>query len=732
MPAHGRDITNYERFQRHMTLAWYPISVSLVMFGLFSTFGLAAGQVQEVLANYVQDPNDPWAEFAWLRTGITFVAIFAFAATLRYWTARLLGVDLRGLHVPGVFNGWQRFFVGISWFAPWFGAAMSFTDAALPFLGAQAEPGRTFYQDFIHLAAAIAGDPLQTPFTALAAGSVVFPFLFIMLWWSPPARYLSRRFGDTLLMRAVHGWMLPGLFLGFAGFFFVMPEEGIQFARLIGPVTLICLSFAVVTAGGAWLIYFGRRHGLPAFALAAAAPLVLGAFGMDDNHFLRTREPIEDLQRPTLGEALREFSSENSGAGAPIILVSSEGGGIRSAHFTAAVLARLADQCPRLARRIFTISAVSGAAVGAAAYRASLDVTPIEGSDCEIDEDAPPGPRQTALDAMFRRDHLSPILAKQMFPEMIQAFVPASTSEGESAFFPQTDRQRGLELSLEQAFADAFGVDPHSNPFTASAFGELGQPRVAPHLLINMTETSSGGVYVASDLDLANLRARQRWLHDFRCIWSPAPANDLVEPECNQSPDFRLSTIAASGARFPFVSPVGSVRTNDSTFRFVDGGYFDNSGVETLIGVVEHLQRQARERGQPVPRIAVLHIDSNPYRQRLPAKWRLDFDIHELQAVLATREERVRISLSRLYNMHQDRRFCSLRFVEVLDNQVPLRLGWILSDPAADELETQAASQLSAAFPSAAICDGSQSDELHAANDLYVERMVTAANAAPR
>jgi hypothetical protein len=174
------------------------------------------------------------------------------------------------------------------------------------------------------------------------------------------------------------------------------------------------------------------------------------------------------------------------------------------------------------------------------------------------------------------------------------------------------------------------------------------------------------------------------------------------------------------------------VRTNDSTFRFVDGGYFDNSGVETLIGVVEHLQRQARERGQPVPRIAVLHIDSNPYRQRLPAKWRLDFDIHELQAVLATREERVRISLSRLYNMHQDRRFCSLRFVEVLDNQVPLRLGWILSDPAADELETQAASQLSAAFPSAAICDGSQSDELHAANDLYVERMVTAANAAPR
>jgi hypothetical protein len=357
---------------------------------------------------------------------------------------------------------------------------------------------------------------------------------------------------------------------------------------------------------------------------------------------------------------------------------------------------------------------------------------PLEGEGCALDEEAAPGPRQIALDSMFRRDHLSPSLAKQMFPELVQAFVPASTTDSDTAFFAQTDRQRGLELSLEDAFADSFNVDRQNNPFTASAFGELGQPRAAPHMLVNMTETSSGGVYVASDLDLANMRGRQRWLHDFRCIWSPAPANELVEPNCNQSPDFRLSTIAASSARFPVVSPVGSVRTNDSTFRFVDGGYFDNSGAETLIGVVEHVQRTARERGQPMPRIAVLHIDSNPYEQRLPVKWRLDFDIHELQAVLATREERVRISLGRLYNMHQDGRFCSLRFVEVADNNVPLRLGWILSDPAAEELEAQAASQLATAFPNTVICDGGQSEQLHIANDLYVERLATASLGTPR
>lgn len=728
MNAVGRRITSYERLQRHVTLTWYPISVSLVMFGVFSTFGLAAGQVQEALANYVGDRDQPWSGFAWTRAGITLLAIFVFAATMRYWTARLLGVDLRGQHARGAISGWQRPFVAIAWYAPWFGAALSFADAALPFLGAQAEPSRTFGEDFLHLAGALVGDPLHTPFATLAVASIAFPFLFTALWWSPLARLLHRTIGRTGWMRMAHTWTLPALFLGLAGFFLAMPAEGLEFARLMGPVPLVCLSFAAITAAGSWLIHFGRNHGLPAFALAAITPLVVGALGMDDNHFIRQRGDAIELDRPTVDEALRDFTRDSA---APIILVSAEGGGIRAAHYTAIVLARLADQCPRLARRIFTISGVSGGAVGAAAYRASLEAMPLEGDHCDLSADAAPGPRQRALDEMFRRDHLSPTLAKQMFPELIQAFAPASFAEGDSAFLPHTDRQRGLELSLEQGFADAFGQDRRDNAFTASMFGTVERPR-APHLLINMTETASGGVYVAGPLDLANMRPRHRWLHDFRCLWNEPPENELVEQRCSSSPDFRLSTIAASSARFPLISPVGSVRANEATYRFVDGGYFDNSGAETLLGVVEHLQHQARERRVRLPRIAVLHIDSNPYQQRLPVKWRLDFDIHELQAVLATREERVRISIGRLYNMHQDGRFCSLRFVEVAGNNVPLRLGWLLSEPAAAALQADAAAQLAIAFPSPAICDGAESQELHAANDLYVERLTASAFASPR
>jgi hypothetical protein len=723
MSASGR-VTAYEQLQRHASLAWYPISISVVMFCLFSTFGLAAGQVQEALANYVLDRDHPWTGFAWTRAAITFLAIFIFASTMRYWTARLLGVDLRGLHAADTLTGWQRLFIGIAWFAPWIGAAFSFADAALSLMGAQASTERSFGQDLAYLAGALVRDPLETPFATLAAASLAASVILLALWWSPLARLLHRVTGHWMIVNIAHAWALPTLFFALAALFMLMPGPVIDVAREIGPVPIVCIGFAAITAAGAYLIHFGRMHGLPAFALAAAAPLLLGALSLDDNHYIRRSGAVVQRDRPTASDAMQRFETQLGGAREPVVFVSAEGSGIRAAYFTASVLARIADQCPSLARRIFAISGVSGGAVGAAAYRASLEVMPLEGETCDLNASRPPGPRQRALGAMFSRDHLSPALAKQMFPELVQAFAPASLPRGDAAFFPSTDRQLGLELSLEEGFAEAFASMQGRNPFAASVFGDAAA--APPHLLINMTEVSSGAVYVAGPLDLASVRSRHTWLHDFRCLWSETTAESGAS--CNWSPDFRLSTMAATSARFPIVSPAGTVRVNGEAFRFVDGGYFDNSGVETLLGVIEHLQQEGRDSGRTLPPIAVLHIDSNPYQLRLPVKWRLDFDVHELQAVLATREERVRISINRLNNMRQDGRLCSVRYVEVSQNRVPLRLGWILSHPAAEELQTQAADQLAMAFggSSFALCDGAASQALHAARDRAAEQAALA------
>src|SRR3982751_6448640 len=48
----------------------------------------------------------------------------------------------------------------------------------------------------------------------------------------------------------------------------------------------------------------------------------------------------------------------------------------------------------------------------------------------------------------------------------------------------------------------------------------------------------------------------------------------------SQGDDVRLSTAAHNSARFPFISPPGSVRNQDQKLvdRIVDGGYFENYG----------------------------------------------------------------------------------------------------------------------------------------------------------
>src|SRR5262249_32732161 len=47
--------------------------------------------------------------------------------------------------------------------------------------------------------------------------------------------------------------------------------------------------------------------------------------------------------------------------------------------------------------------------------------------------------------------------------------------------------------------------------------------------------------------------------------------------------DVRLSTAAHNSARFPFISPPGSIRNQDNMLadRIVDGGYFENYGALT-------------------------------------------------------------------------------------------------------------------------------------------------------
>ena len=671
-------VSNFIRqLQRHLREAWFPILISVLMYGIFGIFGLAAGQVQEVLANYIGDGQ---GEFAWTRAGVSLFVILMFAATLRHWTARLLGVNVHASTTDG-WTIWHRAFISMAWYAPFLGAALSFAQAHA------STGGSLDWQDL--------PQQIQThPFLMLTAASALMPGVLIFLWWFAPIAEFRRGVFSSNLARFLSSATLPLGFAALAAYFLLMPPSAIEFARAIGPVPIIGLSLAVITAVGCYLILFSRRRGIPVFTPVLLVPVIIGAFGWDDNHFIRRLSDDSVLERPHINDAFYEFAGANPRA--PIVLVSIEGGGIRSAHFSAMVLARLADHCPTLARRIFAISAVSGGAIGASAYQASLESMPLEGEHCDLSGDLPPGAREIALDDMLSRDHLSPTLAKMAFPELVQTFLPASSPDRQDAFVPHTDRQLGLELSFEQAYADAFNIPRgQANPIEHSVFSQS----APPHLIVNMTRVSTGGDYAASSLDLTGVREQHPWLHDFRCLW--AERSEEGAADCTRAPDFRLSTIAATSARFPVISPAGTAgRVNGHTYRFVDGGYFDNSSIEALLAIVDHLQAQPNFETDIRPRLIILHIDANPYsaegeQPRPQQDRRLDLDIHELQAVLATREERVRMSFNELENLEETEAVCDVQLIEMDTPQdVTLRLGWILSNASAGELQSQAAVQL--------------------------------------
>ena len=79
-----------------------------------------------------------------------------------------------------------------------------------------------------------------------------------------------------------------------------------------------------------------------------------------------------------------------------------------------------------------------------------------------------------------------------------------------------------------------------------------------------------------------------------------------------------LSSAAFISARFPWVSPAATVKVTNPCFgqsdlvRLVDGGYLDNSGVETALGLIERLRRAAQAAKTLDPSLPAVGIHSFP------------------------------------------------------------------------------------------------------------------------
>ena len=376
--------------------------------------------------------------------------------------------------------------------------------------------------------------------------------------------------------------------------------------------TVFALALALVLALSALLllgdsIYPGnvlaacgiRR--LPVIGIAVVCFLATAV--VDDQSVYHSARVIPSAQaepqsRKSLDEALSTWASKQLNTQEiPLVFVASSGGGIRAAYWTTLVLGcliresqqyeappRLADdtQCRDAAmpmESIFLASGISGGSLGLAVTRAL---------DNRNDWWKP-----------LRRDFLGPTIAAMAFRDIPNALLRINIHD--------QDRAAALERSWEVAVRESGGT--LDTGFMASALPNGNDPAF-PMLMLNGTSVTDGCRLTVSALNLASphkeskpgLEAADTTTRDCLALDPLLPKSsdvilqtlagtkDAFDNTCRQDQgddpqDLRLSTAALLSARFPYVSPTGTLNScqnpNDRTFD-LDGGLIDSSGASPL------------------------------------------------------------------------------------------------------------------------------------------------------
>jgi len=355
----------------------------------------------------------------------------------------------------------------------------------------------------------------------------------------------------------------------------------VSLPRVIQAAAVALIALASINLFGSFVLsYWPLRRGLP--HLAPWVLLIGGALGAcNDNHVVHPAIDRAHAPAPLRDPAaeLAQFLLPAGGAPPAVIFVASEGGGIRAAYWTAAVMQQLTAQVDAVEGRVAMLSGVSGGSLGLAGWLAVQ-----RARQCPHHGTPPP---EQATDSLAL-DFVSPGVAGLLYYDLIQRFVPwpvdawdrsrAMVSGWQRAFALQPDRP--FELTLDAFYRDCHGL---------------------PQLLLNSTIVETGQRTVLSLLDTRAIAEGMNLMGgDYATRYQS------------------LAGLVQHSARFPVLSPAGTITqvrkdgqwldTPRPRLRLVDGGYYDNSGVDTLLDLIEAMRRG----GAPAFRPVILMIENDP------------------------------------------------------------------------------------------------------------------------
>ena len=344
--------------------------------------------------------------------------------------------------------------------------------------------------------------------------------------------------------------------------------------RELGTLFIGTVAFAVLTAALAW--YWSREATAAVGRFASALAWLVAIFIVIK---LYDRDPgaTANPARPSLEQAMRTWLSQvhadlGRSAGTdrvPVFVVSAEGGGIRSAYWTASVLSRMRAGIDRFDQRTFSIAGVSGGAVGVAVDRG-----------CARNAAGNVQSARQCIDGFGRADLWTQLIGGMMFEDALAMIVPTYRCRNPGCGI--LGRSYWFEGSMEAAV-----------PALASGVAQVVDANaVEPHVFLTVTSVESGERAIQSDVAID-------WRH------FPG-ARDVI---ALMRADLRLSTAAHNSSRFPYTNPVGAVygpkckdepsrplrsflKANEPLCaRLQDGGYFDDSATQTTADVLRMLRR---------------------------------------------------------------------------------------------------------------------------------------------
>ena len=482
-------------------------------------------------------------------------------------------------------------------------------------------------------------------------------------------------------------------------------------AQMWGPILILALFFVALTyLVSEFTLAFDNYH-LPVITCLVLTAVILSWLGVNDNHRFRTESDLAPKQRRAkvyertgVQNAFGVWLSERKDVGAfpdgyPVYVVAAEGGGLYAGYHAANLLARIQDGCPSFAQHVFAISSVSGGSLGAAVFAASAKqlAQNREYQPCTV-SDAKGGRFSQIAERTLGRDFLSPLLWGAVFPDFVQRFLPFRLES--------FDRARRLEKSFETAWADTM-PGQGSNAFTEAYSRLWTADGAAPALIINTTRTDFGARQLISPFELDSLTLLS--------------SNVSLGREI----DLPLSTAVGLSARFPWITPGGWIRLSEEQemgrprVQLVDGGYFENSGIETAVDLIAELQQFQRSGQAKAPfRVYLLVIRAHIHRTSSAAQ--SGELLTPVRALYRARDERGVLAAWRAYvglcpNCALDQTTSNDgMIVHALDlSRYPTALGWMLSKASHQHM--------SAGIGDASKCNPSRTETVAEVNNCTVD-----------